>query len=209
MLSLLATGGWLMAPILVLAVIAVAIILERFWYLRANYVLAEPIFDQAFDLLEHPAKKLAQWRDKVSHSPLGYMLVEGLEAKGQGRLAMEERMETAGRHAVLALERHLGTLGTIAAVSPLLGLLGTVFGMIKSFGALSASAQVDALALASGISEALLTTAAGLLIAIPCLFFYRYFQRRIDVLAALLEQHAKIFIERADQQRESHYAVST
>ena len=110
-------------------------------------------------------------------------------------MIMKERVEDIGRGVIHELERYLNMLGTIAAVTPLLGLLGTVIGMIKVFGVITAQGVGDPGVLAGGISEALITTAAGLTVAIPSLLFYRYFRARVDGLAVAMEQEALKMVE--------------
>jgi biopolymer transport protein ExbB len=124
------------------------------------------------------------------NSPLGQILAAGLSSRQQDRATMKEAVEDTGRHVVHELERYLNTLGSIAAVSPLLGLLGTVTGMIRTFGALTSGGAGDPAALAGGISEALITTAAGLMVAIPALIAYRYLRGRVDALIVQMEKEA-------------------
>ena len=123
------------------------------------------------------------------------MLAAGLVNREHDRVVMKDSIEEVGRHVMFELERYLNSLGTIAAISPLLGLLGTVIGMIKVFAAITAQGVNDASVLAGGISEALITTAAGLSVAIPTLMFYRYFRSRIQELTVVLEEHALDFVE--------------
>jgi biopolymer transport protein ExbB len=132
-------------------------------------------------------RKLRETRDG---SPLGQVLVAGLSNARRGRDIMKESIEETAGHVVHDLERYLNTLGTIAVITPLLGLLGTVIGMIKVFSALQLEGTGNAAVLAGGISQALITTAAGLTVAIPSLFFYRFFVRRVDELVIEMEQEA-------------------
>jgi biopolymer transport protein ExbB len=128
-------------------------------------------------------------------SPLGRILAAGLVNMKNGREIMKESIEEAGRHVVHDLERYLNTLGTIAAITPLLGLLGTVIGMIKVFAAITSFGVGDPTVLAGGISEALITTAAGLSVGIPSLMFYRYFRGRVNALTVNMEQEAIRLVE--------------
>ena len=121
-------------------------------------------------------------------SPLGRILAAGLSNAYHGREVMKESIEEAASHVVHDLERYLNTLGTIAAIAPLLGLLGTVVGMIKVFAEIMAQGTGNASVLAGGISEALITTAAGLTVAIPALAMHRYFVGKIDAIVVELEQ---------------------
>lgn len=189
MIDLLMAGGWLMFALLACSILAVAIIAERLWVLREQKIIPQSLVHEILRKLSQPDKKPLKLTDLESHSPLGHILSKGLQHSEQGITIMRARMEDQGRHVVVELERYLNTLGTIACASPLLGLLGTVLGMIKIFSVLSGSPDPEALA--GGISTALLTTAFGLFIAIPCLMFHRYFKRRIDELAAKLEKEAQ------------------
>jgi biopolymer transport protein ExbB len=128
-------------------------------------------------------------------SPLGQLLAAGLANRRAGRDIVKENIEDCGRHVVHELERYLSPLGTIASISPLLGLLGTVIGMIKVFAAITASGVGNPGVLAGGISEALITTAAGLSVAIPALIGYRYLRGRIDGLVVEMEKETMHFLE--------------
>jgi len=141
---------------------------------------------------EFDNKKLLQLR---SHSPLGELLAAGMIAKGQGRDGVKQSIGEAGRRVVVEMERFVGFLGSIAMVSPLLGLLGTVIGIIKMFAAARAGGMGNMEALAGGIGEALITTAAGLFVAIPATMLYRALQRRIDELVCQLEQEATRMVD--------------
>jgi len=202
MLELVQSGGWLMAPILACSVLAAAICIERGWALQRAKVAPPHLLAQVWGTLRGGGLDDAKLRELRAASPLGEVLAAGL---GQGRRvpaaaglgvieAAPERMKEAMAEAVAqvshGLERHLTSLGVIASVAPLLGLLGTVVGMIKVFAALMLGGAGDAKALAGGISEALLTTAAGLTVAIPALIFHRFFLRRVDDLTLELEQEA-------------------
>ena len=134
-------------------------------------------------------------RELRNGSPLGQILAAGINSHRRGRELMKENIEEVAGHVVHDLERYLNTLGTVAAISPLLGLLGTVIGMIKVFSAIRLEGTGNAAILAGGISEALITTAAGLTVAIPSLFFYRYFQRKVDELVINMEQEALKLVE--------------
>jgi biopolymer transport protein ExbB len=134
-------------------------------------------------------------KELQASSPLGAILAAGIVNRHHHRDVMKESIEDTGRHVVHELERYLNTLGTIASVSPLLGLLGTVFGMIKIFSALNLQEVSDPGALAGGIAEALITTAAGLTVAIPALMFYRYFRGRVRMLVLKMEQQAMLMVE--------------
>ena len=195
MYELVISGGWLMVPILACSVIAVAIILERLWYLRRSRVAPPYLVTQVQQLIER--RDLAP--DKVQrvnqNSPLGRILAVALLNLGREREVMKDAIEEAGRAVVHDLERYLNSLGTIAAIAPLLGLLGTVIGMIKVFAAITAFGVGDPTVLSKGISEALITTAAGLSVGIPALMFHRYFRGRVNELTVSMEQAAVHLVE--------------
>jgi len=134
-------------------------------------------------------------KELQSSSPLGSVLAAGIANCSQNREVMKESIEDTGRHVVHELERYLNTLGTIAAITPLLGLLGTVIGMIKVFATITTQGVGNPGALAGGISQALITTAAGLSVAIPTLMFYRYFRGKVRMLVLRMEQEALGMVE--------------
>jgi biopolymer transport protein ExbB len=203
MLEIVEAGGWLMAPIIVCSVIAVAIVLERLWTLPAN--LAAQVWDW-IQKNEFDAQHIQQVH---SSSPLGQVLAAGLAYRQAPREVVKEAVEDAGRHVVHELERYLNPLGTIAAITPLLGLLGTVSGMIRAFTAITAQGVGNPTVLAGGIAEALITTAAGLTVAIPSLIAYRFLRGRVDGLVIMIEKEAIRFIETLVQhQRSGVFGVS-
>jgi biopolymer transport protein ExbB len=192
-------GGWLMAPIILCSIIALAIIGERFWALRRGNVVPVGVGQQVEDWAarhELDRRHIDQLR---SGSALGRVLAAALVNRHRSRDLIKEAVEDTGRHVVHELERFLNTLGTIAGISPLLGLLGTVIGMIKVFSAILVHGVGDASQLAGGISEALITTAAGLTVAIPSFFFYRYFKGKINAYVVFMEEQAINLIEAIDR----------
>lgn len=179
-----------MLPIVLCSITALAIVVERFWSLRRKKILPPELVAQVWRLFrDHKLDDTAMRRLKQS-SPLGRILVAGLSNSHHGRKYMKECIEESGRQVVHELERYLNTLGTIAAVSPLLGLLGTVFGMIEIFASLLQHGAGNPAVLAGGISVALITTAAGLTVAIPSLIFHRYFERLVDEYVVDMEEEA-------------------
>lgn len=190
MFELLRSGGILMLPILLCSVVAIAIIIERFWTLSAARVNPKYTLAQVWTWLKNDELDAARMRELRRSSALGRLLSVGLSNSRFGRGAMIESIELAAAQTVHELERYLETLGTIAAVTPLLGLLGTVIGMIRVFGQIMLLGTGDANALAGGISEALVSTAAGLSVAIPTYAAHRYFLRRVDTLVLGLEQES-------------------
>jgi biopolymer transport protein ExbB len=195
MLEIVQAGGWLMWPIIGCSVVAVAIILERLWTLQERRVLPASVADHVWELVQQNQLDPKQIQQVHQSSPLGQVLAVGLAYRHASRDVLKEMVEDTGRHAVHDLERYLGPLGTIAAISPLLGLLGTVSGMIRSFTAITAEGVANPAVLAGGISEALVATAAGLTVAIPSLIAYRYLRGRVDGLVVKIEKESIRFIE--------------
>lgn len=190
MLEIVIAGGWLMLPILLGSAVALAIVAERFWSLRQERIAPSNLLEQ-----------IKQWSQKgrlnpkhldalQSNSPMGRILAAGLKQVGKPRAEIRAAMEEVANQEVHEMERFLSTLGTIAAISPLLGLLGTVVGMIDVFTALMLHGSGDTALLAGGISKALITTAAGLCVAIPAMFFHRMLLRRVDEIAVSMETQA-------------------
>ena len=195
MFELVQAGGWLMIPILLCSIIAAGISVERLWTLRAEQVAPSDLLAQVWIWIRDNEMDNDRLRAVKSNSPLGQILAVGITSHRLGREVMKESIEEVANHVVHELERYLNTLGTVAAITPLLGLLGTVIGMIKVFTAIQLEGTGNAVVLAGGISEALITTAAGLTVAIPSLFFHRYFQRKIDELVIYMEQEALKLVE--------------
>ena len=195
MFELVQAGGWLMVPILLCSVISAAICVERFWTLRATQIVPKNLLVQVWNWIRSNEMDNKKLRELRAGSPLGQILAAGISNHKRGRELMKESIEEVAGHVVHEMERYLNTLGTVAAVTPLLGLLGTVIGMIKVFTAIKLEGTGNAAVLAGGISEALSTTAAGLSVAIPSLFFFRFFQRRVDELVITMEQEALKLVE--------------
>src|ERR1700730_9526388 len=190
MWEIVRAGGPLMWPIILCSITAAAIILERLWTLQDRRVLPQEPPQKGWQLIE-----ANQINDKViaaleQNSPLGKLLATGLANRHRPREILMERLEDTGRHVVHELERFLNTLGTIAGVSPLLGLLGTVTGIIRAFNAIQAGGMGDPRALSGGIAEALICTVAGLCVAIPALIFYRYLRGRVEGIVVEMEKQA-------------------
>lgn len=195
MLELLQSGGWLMVPIVACSVIALAICLERLWTLRPSRIAPTGLLAEVWVHIKERTITTDKLKEIKRGSPLGQIVVAGLNNASHGREIMKESIQEAAGQVVHELERFLNPLGTIAAVTPLLGLLGTVIGMIKVFTEIMIQGTGNASVLAGGISEALITTAAGLTVAIPALIFHRFFQRRIDSLVITMEQETVKLIE--------------
>ena len=177
-----------MLPILLCSVAALAICVERLVTLNPKKISPPHLLALVWRQLKNNELDAQKLRTLRTSSSLGEILAAGLGNAHHGRDVMKESIEEAAAHVVHRLERYLNPLGTIAAVTPLLGLLGTVVGMIKVFTEIMAQGTGNASALAGGISEALVTTAAGLAVAIPSLIMHRYFVGRIDSLVIDLEQ---------------------
>ncbi|MDX1432725.1 MAG: MotA/TolQ/ExbB proton channel family protein [Gammaproteobacteria bacterium] len=195
MLELVKAGGWLMAPILLCSVIAMAIIAERFWTLQRRRIAPSDLVVHVWQWAKAGHLTEERIRTLRRGSPLGRILAAGLANRDKSREVMKESIEDVGRHVVHDLERYLNALGTIASITPLLGLLGTVIGMIRVFSIITTQGVGDPGVLAGGISQALITTAAGLTVAIPSLFFHRYFRARVDELVVTMEQEALKMME--------------
>jgi len=192
-------GGWLMVPIGLCSIIALAIVLERFWALRRRAIVPRDLARELERLHHEQSLDAPRIAALCAGSALGRMLAAGLNERQRSRAAMKARIEEAGRQAVAEMERHLDTLGTIASVAPLLGLLGTVLGMIEVFAALVEAGTGDPALLAGGIAKALITTAAGLTVAIPALLFHRYFHSRIQTLVIGMEEQSLRLLDALEQ----------
>ncbi|MBK1694488.1 biopolymer transporter ExbB [Chromatium weissei] len=202
MLELIRAGGWLMWPIIACSIVALAIVFERIWSLRRRRIIPPQLVAHIRQLHQSNQlddKHIAAIRDG---SPLGRILAAALVNRQHSHDVMKEAITDTGRHVVAKLERFLNTLGTIAAITPLLGLLGTVFGMIDIFSVIQRAGNGNVGLLAGGISVALLTTAAGLCVAIPALMFHRYFDGRVEQFAIEMEAQALQLVEIIKGERE-------
>ena len=199
MFEIVVAGGIVMVPIILCSILAVAITLERLWTLREQRVVPAELTDKVWQWVENRTLSDKQVMALQQHSPLGSVLAAGLATRHRERSVMIQAIEDAGRHVAHDLERFLNTLGTIAAVSPLLGLLGTVTGMIRTFKAITVAGVGTPAAMAGGIAEALITTAAGLLVAIPALFAYRYLRGRVDALVIQMEKESIKLVQAIDR----------
>ena len=195
MFEIIKAGGWVMWPILVCSVVAMAITIERLWTLQRRRVAPSGLVLQVWQWTREgklDAKRIQALREG---SPLGRLLATGILNRHHDRSIMQESIEDVGRLVAHQLERYLNTLGTVASISPLLGLLGTVFGIIRAFAAMTSKGIGDPAMMAGGISEALVTTAAGLIVAIPAMVFYRYLRGRVDELVLIMEHEAMKLVE--------------
>ena len=208
MIEFIKSGGFLVLPILISSVLALAIIIERFISLNARRIVPENIIRKAHQIAleKNPAAHpdLASIRES---SLVGKVLAAGLQNSGQPRHIMKENLEETGRHAAHEMEKYMTALGTIAAVTPLLGLLGTVIGMIEVFSVITALGVGSPTDLAGGISTALITTAAGISVAVPSLIFHRYFKGKINDYVVHMEQAALKLIELSAQSKKPDIAT--
>ncbi|MDX9875649.1 MAG: MotA/TolQ/ExbB proton channel family protein [Spongiibacteraceae bacterium] len=190
MFEIILSGGWLMLPILLGSMVALAICIERYLALQPRKIAPRHLLGDVWGWVKNNQLNAEKLRELKKGSPLGLLLATGLTNARHGRELMKESIEEAASYVVHDLERYLNTLGTIAVISPLLGLLGTVVGMIDVFNQVVIHGSGNPAVLADGISKALITTAAGLTVAIPALFMHRYFTRRVDEIVVVLEQES-------------------
>jgi biopolymer transport protein ExbB len=203
MWEIVVAGGPFMWPIILCSVIAGAIVLERLWTLQQKRVMPPDLARRIWALLE-----AGQVNEKViaaleTNSPLGKLLATGLANRHRPRAVLMERVEDTGRHVAHELERFLNTLGTIAGVAPLIGLLGTVTGIIKAFSAIHEGGLGDPRLLSGGISEALICTAGGLCVAIPSYVAFRYLRGRVEGIVVQIEKDVVRFAEALNDRTES------
>tara|TARA_R110001592_G_scaffold291131_1_gene560381 strand:+ start:15968 stop:16609 length:642 start_codon:yes stop_codon:yes gene_type:complete len=202
-LDLLKPGGIIMFPLLLCSVLALAIIIERFWTLRVSRLAPKSMVQDLWASIRKKELNARKIKELKESAPLGRILASGLVNAKHGRDIMKESIQEEASHVVHEMERFLTALGTIAVITPLLGLLGTVIGMIKVFAQLQLEGAGNAAALAGGISEALITTAAGMTVAIPALIFHRYFLRRVDEIVVDMEQESLRLVEVLHGDREA------
>lgn len=207
MWEIVTAGGWLMLPIVLCSIVALAIVGERFFTLRNDKVLPTNLVADVWRMAS--TRQLTE--DKVKEiqqgSPLGRVLAAGLHNRTQDREIMKASIEEVGGHVAHELGRYLNALGTVAAVTPLLGLLGTVVGMISVFTNITTVGVGNPAQLAGGISQALITTAGGLMVAIPSLMFHRYFRGKVDGLIVDMEKESLKLVD-VLQKRQSQARVS-
>lgn len=204
MYEMIVAGGWLMIPILLCSVGAVAIVAERFWSLQTRKIAPPNLVAQIWQWHKSGSIDDSHLEALTVSSPLGRVLAAGLANRHHPREIMKESIEDTGRQVAHELERYLNTLGTIASAAPLLGLLGTVFGMIQVFTAITMHGNNNPSYLAGGIAQALITTAAGLSVAIPALIFHRYFRGKIDALVLKMEEEALKMVDVMHAERIEH-----
>jgi len=203
MFELIDAGGKVMWLIIICSIAAVAIIAERLWSLQKKTVSPPNLVPQVQQWLARHELDDNRIRLVRESSPLGRILAAGLVNREHSREIVMEAIEDTGRHVAPDLERYLRTLGTIAAIAPFLGLLGTVIGMIDMFAGIGSRGVGDPSIVAGGISKALITTAAGLMVAIPAVVAYRYLRGRVQELLIDMEQQALRMIEVLHGEREN------
>lgn len=200
--ELVKAGGWTMIPIILCSIATVGICIERFWALNSRRISPPNLIAQVWIWIKNNQLDAQRMRQLKNASPLGRIMAAGLSNSQYGRDVMKESIQEAAAHVIHDMERYLSLLGTIAGISPLLGLLGTVSGMIRIFSDITQHGSGNAQMLAGGISEALITTAAGLIVAIPALVAHRFFQRRIDSIVVDLEQQSIKLVDALHGQRQ-------
>ena len=205
MYHILAAGGWVMPFIVICSVLALAIAIERHFALNRNKIAPPHLLANVWRQLKSADLDAQRLRTLRQGSPLGAILAAGLANRHQGRDVMRESIREAASHVIHRLERYLNALGTIAAITPLLGLLGTVMGMISVFAEITTHGTGNANALAGGISEALLTTAAGLAVAIPSLVMHRHYTARIESIVVELEREAIKLVDALHSNQKTEY----
>lgn len=203
MFEFIKAGGWLMFPIILSSILALAIIIERFMALQVRKVVPRADIERARQMAASGKVNNAVLDDLRASSLVGRVLAIGLESRDLPRHIMKENVEEAGRHVVHTMERYMTALGTIAAITPLMGLLGTVLGMIQTFSAITRVGVGNPTELAGGIAQALITTAAGISIAIVALIFHRYFKAKVDNYVVEMEQEAVRLIEITNANRKT------
>jgi biopolymer transport protein ExbB len=192
--EIIKAAGWPIWPLIFASIIALAIIVERFWALRAEVVVPRNLLPEVQRWLSQGGVTNETSKKLQEHSPLGEIFASALVNIDSSREVMKEAVEESGRAVAHKLERYLTTLGTIATVSPLLGLLGTVIGMVELFGAFTNTGH-DVAQFARGISVALYNTAGGIIVAVPAMIFYRHFRSRVDGFIVEMEQQAVKLVE--------------
>lgn len=201
MFEIIVAGGWLMVPIILCSIITIAITIERFWALNPTKIAPRNQLGQVWNWIQTNQMDSDKLKELRRSSALGRILAAGLSNSRHGREVMKDSIEEAASQVVHEMERFLTILGTVATVSPLLGLLGTVFGMITVFNEIMLQGTGNSSVLAGGISQALITTAAGLCVAIPAMISHRFFLRRMDTLVVTMEQEAVKLVDALHSER--------
>ena len=193
--NLLISGGWFIWPLLVCSILVISIVLERLWFLQRRLVAPKGLLRQAQNLIQKDAFHAQNQQQIAAISQLGDLLQHCYQYRLSSREFVEIKAEEKASEIKLLLDRNLSMLSTIASISPLLGLLGTVVGMITVFSNIDVNGSANTDLLAAGISEALITTAFGLIIAVPAIVFYRYFEQKTVILMSVLQANTSIFLD--------------
>ncbi|MBB6521936.1 MotA/TolQ/ExbB proton channel family protein [Pseudoteredinibacter isoporae] len=201
MLEIVVAGGWVMGILILCSIAVIAISIERYWTLNPEKIAPKNTLGQVWNWIKNNQLDGQRLRELKQSSELGRILAAGLSNSRHGRDVMKDSIVEAANQVVHEMERYLGVLGTVASIAPLLGLLGTVLGMIKVFTAIVLEGSGNTSALAGGISEALITTAAGLCVAIPAMMLHRFYTRRVDTLVVTMEQEAVKLVDALHSER--------
>ena len=193
--NLLISGGWFIWPLLVCSILLISIVLERLWFLQRRLVAPKGLLRQAQNLIKKDSFHTQNQQEIAATSQLGDLLQHCYQYRLHSREFVETKAEEKASEIKLLLERNLSMLSTIASISPLLGLLGTVVGMITVFSNIDVNGSANTDLLAAGISEASITTAFGLIIAVPAIVFYRYFEQKTVILMSVLQANTSIFLD--------------
>lgn len=194
MLEIIKAAGWPIYPLILASIVTLAIIVERLWVLRSNIIAPPELLPEVQRWLGQGGINKEALAKLQQHSLLGEIFASALSNANSSREVVKESIEETGRAVAHKLDKNLTTLGTIATVSPLLGLLGTVIGMVELFGAFTTTGH-DVAQFARGISVALYNTAGGIVVAVPAMIFYRFFRGRVDGLIVEMEQQAIKLVE--------------
>jgi biopolymer transport protein ExbB len=200
--EIIQAAGWPIWPLIFASVVAVAIVVERFWTLRADSIAPKTLLPEVSRMVANGGISREACAKLAQHSLLGEIFAAALLNANNSREVIKESVEESGRVVVHKLERYMNTLGTIATVAPLLGLLGTVIGMVELFGAFTSTGH-DVAQFARGISVALYNTAGGIVVAVPAMIFHRYFRGKIDNFIVDMEQQAIKLVEIIHGERQS------
>ena len=193
--NILISGGWFIWPLLICSILLISIVLERLWFLQRRLVAPKGLLRQIQNLIQKEAFHAENQDEIAATSQLGDLLKHCYQYRSESREFVEVKAEEKASEISLMLERNLSMLSTIASISPLLGLLGTVVGMITVFSNIDVNGSANTDLLAAGISEALITTAFGLIIAVPSIVFYRYFEQKTVTLMSILQANTSIFLD--------------
>lgn len=201
MFEIFLAGGMMMWPLLVCSLIVIAVSVERYWTLNPAKIVPKTLLAQVWSWIKNNQLDATKLRELKQSSPLGYILAAGLSNSKHGRDVMKDSVQEAANKVIHDLERYVSTLGTIANLAPLLGLLGTVLGMIEIFNGILLNGTGSTNVLAGGISIALYTTVGGLVVAIPATISHKFFQRRIDSIVVNMEEEAIKLIDALHSER--------